>query len=105
MAKNWTADAEFLLDALAYVTRLYQELSQENGAPTLGTQNQIVDFVAADPELRAYVREWALRHNSPEATMAPPERLPQDAQYRRIRDAMLRFMAERVAERPEKAEG
>ena len=35
--------------ALAYVIDLYDELTEENGAPTLGTQNQAVDFILADP--------------------------------------------------------
>ena len=37
------------LQALAYVIKLYDELTAENGAPTLGTQNQAVDFILAKP--------------------------------------------------------
>jgi hypothetical protein len=38
---------------------LYRELTAENGAPTLGSQNQAVDFIRADPELRRAVAAWA----------------------------------------------
>ena len=38
--------------AIAYVIELYPELTAENGAPSLGTQNQVVEFILADPELR-----------------------------------------------------
>jgi hypothetical protein len=96
-------EAALVLDALAYVTALYEEVAQENGAPTLGTQNQVVDFIREDPELREYVREWARRRSVREATIEPPQRLPQDPQYWRIRSEMVRDMAERVPERPEKA--
>ena len=44
-------DAKLGAQALAYVIELYRELTVENGAPTLGTQNQVVDFIRADPEL------------------------------------------------------
>ena len=47
--------------ALAYVIELYRELTEENGAPTLGTQNQAVDFIRADPELCRAVATWAQR--------------------------------------------
>ena len=46
-----TEDTTLIGRALAYVIELYRELTDENGAPTLGTQNQIVDFILADPEL------------------------------------------------------
>lgn len=39
------------LQALALI-KLYDELTAENGAPTLGTQNQAVDFILANPERR-----------------------------------------------------
>jgi hypothetical protein len=53
-----TEDALLIRQALAYAIELYRELSEENGAPTLGTQNQVVDFILADPELRAAVAHW-----------------------------------------------
>ena len=43
-----TEDTTLIGQALAYVIELYHELTSENGAPTLGTQNQIVDFILAD---------------------------------------------------------
>jgi hypothetical protein len=48
-----TEDTLLIRQALAYAIELYRELSEENGAPTLGTQNQVVDFILADPDLRA----------------------------------------------------
>ena len=87
-----TEDTELLRKVLAYVTALYRELSAENGAPTLGTQNQVVDFILADPQLRAAVAAWGNTENTEEATLAPPRRLPCDAAYRRIRDYMARVM-------------
>ena len=79
--------------ALAYVIELYRELTQENGAPTLGTQNQAVDFILADPERRRRVAEWAEDAAILEATTAPPRRLPQDALYLEVRTLMERIMA------------
>lgn len=78
--------------ALAYVIELYEELTQENGAPTLGTQNQAVDFILADPDLRAAVTDWAARAPIGEATTAPPLRLPQDALYGQVRAFLERIM-------------
>jgi hypothetical protein len=102
MVRTTFEEASLVLDALAYVTALYDEVAVENGAPTLGTQNQVVDFIREDPELREYVREWARQRDVDEATLEPPQRLPQDPQYWRIRNEMIRDMTERAAERPEK---
>ncbi len=44
-------DTTLALHALTYVIRLHADLTSEHGAPTLGTQNQAVDFILADPEL------------------------------------------------------
>jgi hypothetical protein len=66
------------LQALAYVIKLYDELTAENGAPTLGTQNQAVDFILAAPKLRRAVAEWAATTNIDEASTAPSRRLPYD---------------------------
>ena len=101
-ASSTHEEANLVLDALAYVTLLYDEVAQENGAPTLGTQNQVVDFIREDPELREYVRDWARRRSVHEATTEPPQRLPQDPAYWRIRNELLRDMDEPVVERPEK---
>ena len=80
-----TEDTELAADALAYVIELYRELNGENGAPSLGTQNQAVEFILADPELSAAVARWAAHALIGEATTAPPQRLPRDAFYERAR--------------------
>jgi hypothetical protein len=67
------------------VIELYRELNVENGAPTLGTQNQAVEFILADPELCAAVGRWAAHTQIGEASTAPPQRLPRDAMYERVR--------------------
>jgi hypothetical protein len=81
-------DTTLKRQALAYVIRLYDELTEENGAPTLGTQNQAVDFILADPELRRAVADWAGTTEIDEATIAPPQRLP----YDRVRAFLVRIM-------------
>src|SRR5438552_17129434 len=88
-------DPKLRRDSLAYVIALYDELSEENGAPTLGTQNQAVDFILADSELRRAVAAWARDNGIDEASTAPPRRLPQDGLYDRVR-AFL----EQIMERP-----
>ena len=47
MALSATEDTKLGAQALAYVIELYRELTVENGAPTLGTQNQAVISSAA----------------------------------------------------------
>jgi hypothetical protein len=79
-----TEDTMLIRQALAYAIELYRELSEENGAPSLGTQTQVVEFILADPELRAAVAHWGRLIERDEATTAPPRRLPCDAAYRRI---------------------
>lgn len=78
-------DVDFVVDATAYVDEVYREVTTENVAASLGVQNQAVAAIIADPALTASVRAWAARHRNLEATMAPPERLPIDDAYRRIR--------------------
>ena len=95
-----TEDPVSIRQALAYAIELYRELSQENGAPSLGTQNQAVDFILADPELRAAASRWARLVESDEATTVPPRRLPGDAAYRRIRDYLQSIMDQPVFARP-----
>ena len=85
-------DTTLKRQALAYVIRLYDELTEENGAPTLGTQNQTVDFILADPELRRAVADWATTAEIDEATTAPPQHLPFDALYERVRAFLARIM-------------
>ena len=81
--------------ALAYVIALHHELTEENGAPTLGTQNQAVDFILADPELCRAVSAWAATANIHEASTAPSHMPPLDGLYRRVRTFM-----EEIMERP-----
>jgi hypothetical protein len=84
--------------ALAYVIELYRELTMENGAPTLGTQNQAVDFILSDPERRRRVAEWAAIHLIDEASTAPPRRLLKDRLYVEVRGMLERVMAPPVFE-------
>ena len=79
-----TENAMVIRQALAYVIELYHELTEENGAPTLGTQNQVVDFILADPELSKAVSDWAQGVEIDEATTDSPSHLPRDGAYRRI---------------------
>jgi hypothetical protein len=97
-----TEDIVLIRQALAYAIQLYRELTEENGAPSLGTQNQVVDFILGDPELRAAVAHLAGLVESDEATTAPPRRLPCDAAYRRIRDYLQSIMDQPVFTRPGK---
>lgn len=83
-------DADAILDALTYVEQLHQELTTENGAPPLGPQNQVVETILGEPALLDYVRDWAQRHRVLEASIEPPQRLPIDPVYRRIRALLLR---------------
>ena len=85
-------DTTLKRQALAYVIRLYDELTEENGAPTLGTQNQAVDFIRSDPELRRAVSAWAEAADIDEATTAQRRRLPFDALYNRVRGFLERSM-------------
>lgn len=95
-----TKDTELIRRALAYAIELYRELTGENGAPTLGTQNQIVDFILADPGLREAVADWGESLESDEATTQPPKRLPYDSAYRRIRDFAQSLIDQPVFMRP-----
>jgi len=85
-----TEDSDAIIDALAYVEQLHQELTTENGAPPLGTQNQVVEAILADPALVAYVRDWAVRNRVLEASIAPAQRLPIDDVYRRVSALLLK---------------
>jgi hypothetical protein len=95
-----TEDTVLIRQAVAYALELYRELTQENGAPSLGTQNQVVDFILADPELRAAVAHWGRLFESDEATIAPSQRLPCDASYWRIKGYLESIMDEPVFTRP-----
>ena len=78
--------------ALAYVMDLHCELTQENGAPPLGTQNQAVDFILGDPQLRRALAAWAAIAEIDEATTAPRRRPPQDPLYHRVRACLEDIM-------------
>ena len=95
-----TEDTLLIRQALAYAIELYRELTEENGAPSLGTQNQVVEFILADPELRAAVAHWGPLIESDEATTAPPRRLPCDGAYRRISAYLQSIMDQPVFTRP-----
>ena len=84
-----TEDTELIHRTLAYAIELYRELTDENGAPTLGIRNQIVDFILRDPELHEAVARWGRTGEIEETTTRPARRLPYDAAYRRIRDLAL----------------
>ena len=96
-----TEDTVLIEAAISYVIELYRELSVENGAPTLGTQNQAVDFILARPELGRAVKEWARRTRPDEAKAAPPQRLPFDETYRRVAAFLRDIMEVPVFERGE----
>jgi hypothetical protein len=100
-----TEDVELIRRALAYAIELYRELTGENGAPTLGTQNQIVDFILDDPELRETVARWGRTVETDEATTRPSRRLPYDAAYRRIRDFAQSRMDQPLFMRPRQEPG
>jgi hypothetical protein len=85
-------DTRLRRQALAYVIELYDELTEENGAPTLGTQNQAVDFILLDPDLRRAVAQWAATREIDEASTAPPQRLTQDDLYCRVRGYLEEIM-------------
>ncbi|HEY3912727.1 MAG TPA: hypothetical protein VGM07_22975 [Stellaceae bacterium] len=89
-------DSELIRYAVAYAIALYRELSTENGAPSLGTQNQVVDLIRADPELSAAVAEWGRQAQIDEATTEPPRRLPGGGAHDRIRAYLRRVMEQPV---------
>ncbi|HYZ43095.1 MAG TPA: hypothetical protein VE687_21065 [Stellaceae bacterium] len=94
-------DIVLVEQALAYAIELYRELTGENGAPTLGLQNQIVDFILADAKLCEAVGRWAGTAEISEATMTPPRRLPYDEAYRHIRSFVQSRMEPPVFARPD----
>jgi hypothetical protein len=93
-----TEDTELIRFAMEYVAELYRELTKENGAPNPGTQNQAVEFILADPELREAITAWGRATNPDEAMTMPPHRLPIDRAYRRIRSYLEGVMQEPVSE-------
>lgn len=98
-----TEDSTLIGRALAYAIELYRELTDENGAPTLGIQNQIVDFILADPELSEAVAQWSEAVEIDEATTRAPQRLPYNAAYRQVRDFAQSLIDQPVFMRPGQA--
>ena len=90
-----TKEARLRLAALAYVIDLHNELTQENGAPPLGTQNQAVDFILGDPELRRALADWAAGADLKQITTAM-RRPPQDALYHRVRSYFEQIDGRRI---------
>ena len=90
-----TEEARLWLAALNYVAALHKEVTQEHGMPPLGTQNQAVDFILGDPELRRALTDWAADAEIDEATLTL-RRPPQDALYARVRSYLERIGERRV---------
>jgi hypothetical protein len=82
--------------ALAYVIELHHELTAENGAPTLGSQNQAVEFICANPELSLAVIAWAKMVDVDEARMVPRRRLPFDELHHQVGAFLQSITAPRV---------
>jgi hypothetical protein len=91
-----TEDPVLIRRAMAYVIAVHRELTGENGAPALGTQNQAVDFILADPELSRAISDWAEVTEIDEATTDPPSHLPCDSAYRRLRSYLQSVMDQPV---------
>jgi hypothetical protein len=90
-----TKEARLKMAALAYVIGLHNELTQENGAPPLGTQNQAVDFILGDTELRRALADCAADADIDEMTTVlrwPP----QDALCHRVRSYLEQIDGPRV---------
>ena len=90
-----TEEARLRLAALNYVAALHKEVTQEHGMPPLGTQNQAVDLILGDPELRRALANWAADADLEQITTAM-QRPPHDALYRRVRDYLERIPRPRV---------
>jgi hypothetical protein len=97
-----TEDTTLIGSALAYVIEVYRELSDENGAPGIGTQNQSVDFILGDPKLSRAVKAWGKSARADEAATAPTQRLPYDETYRRVATFMRSAMAPPVFARKDR---
>ena len=87
---------------MAYVVELYREMTEENGAPTLGTQHQVVEFVL-HPE-PCFAVSWSVRTAEiEEATTHPSARLPDDGAHQRIRSYLQSVMEPSLFSRVNKA--
>jgi hypothetical protein len=87
-----TQNLKQIAEALSYVTEIYRELAQENGSATLGTQNQMVEFVLGDEMLRKAAHDWMSQAGGGEATIGPHERPPHDEAFGQVRERMLATM-------------
>ena len=90
-----TDEARLRLAALDYVTALHNEVTQEHGMPPLGTQNQAVDFMLGDPELRRALAAWAEGAHIDQMTPSL-RRPPHDAFYHRVRSYLERIARPQV---------
>ncbi len=91
-------DEEAVAAALDYATAVYRGLTSENGAATLGTQNQIVEFILADPQLALAARRWAKEGGDGEAELGPKRVPPHDEAFRRIEARLSELLGvDRVA--------
>jgi hypothetical protein len=90
-----TEEARLKMAALAYVIGLHNELTQENGAPPLGTQNQVVDLILGDPELRRALADRVADADFDEMTTAL-RRPPHDALYHRVRSYLEQIDRPRI---------
>jgi hypothetical protein len=94
------SEAPFLVEeAMEYVGEIHRELTTENTAPPPGVEGRVVSAILADPALRAYIHDWALRERVLEASIEPPRRLPMDDAYRRVREMLLAAEGERARPR------
>jgi hypothetical protein len=100
-----TEDTMLIRQAMAYAIELYHELTGENAAPTLGTQNQLVNFILSDVELRQAVSNWARSIEIDEATTDPPSHLPRDRAYKRIKTYLQSIVEQPVFARTERNPG
>lgn len=97
-----TEDTLLIRRAMAYVVELYREMTEENGAPTLGTQNQVVEFVLADPE-PCFAVSRSARTAEIEETTTPSARLRDDGAHLRIRSYLQSVLEPSLFSRVNKA--
>jgi hypothetical protein len=91
------SEAPFIVEeAMEYVGEIHRELTTENTAPPPGVEGRVVSAILAEPKLRGYIHDWALREHALEASVEPPHRLPIDDVYRRVRDLLLAAEGERA---------
>jgi hypothetical protein len=91
------SEAPFLVEeAMEYVDEIHRELTTENTAPPPGVEGRVVSAILADPKLRGYIHDWALRERALEASVEPPRRVRIDDVYRRVRDMLLAAEGERA---------